>query len=86
MAFKNAAKKIGTLLGKDLNRGIENNELPFVFIEKEPKQTTQERVISQIANCKTIQELESYRILSNSDKDIKIAYNEKYTEFITKKF
>lgn len=84
MAFKNAAKKIGTLLGKDLNRGIENNELPSVFIEKEPKQTTQQRVISQIANCKTIDELESYRILSNSDKDIKIAYTEKYTEFIKK--
>jgi len=85
MAFKNAAKKIGTLLGKDLNRGIENNELPSVFIEKEPKQTTQQRVISQIANCKTTDELESYKLLSNSDEVIKKAYTEKYTEFITKK-
>jgi len=86
MAFKNAAKKIGTLLGKDLNRGIENNELPSVFIEKEPKQTTQQRVISQIANCKTTDELESYKLLSNSDEVIKKAYAEKYTEFIKKTF
>jgi hypothetical protein len=86
MSFKNAAKKIGTLLGKDLNRGIENNELPSVFIEKEPKQTTQQRVISQIANCKTYDELESYKLLSNSDEVIKKAYNEKYTEFIKKTF
>lgn len=86
MAFKNAAKKLGTLLGKDLNRGIENNELPSVFIEKEPKQTTQQRVISQIANCKTTDELESYKLLSNSDEVIKKAYNEKYTEFIKKTF
>jgi len=86
MAFKNAAKKIGTLLGKDLNRGIENNELPSVFIEKEPKQTTQQRVISQIANCKTTDELESYKLLSNSDEVIKKAYNEKYTEFIKENF
>jgi len=86
MAFKNAAKKIGTLLGKDLNRGIENNELPSVFIEKEPKQTTQQRVISQIANCKTTDELESYKLLSNSDEVIKKAYTEKYTEFIKENF
>jgi hypothetical protein len=86
MAFKNAAKKIGTLLGKDLNRGIENNELPSVFIEKEPKQTTQQRVISQIANCKTTDELESYKLLSNSDEIIKKAYTEKYTEFIKENF
>ena len=86
MAFKNAAKKIGTLFGKDLNRGIENNELPSVFVEKEPKQTTQQRVISQIANCKTTDELESYKLLSNSDEVIKQAYNEKYTEFIKAKF
>ena len=86
MAFKNAAKKIGTLFGKDLNRGIENNELPSVFVEKEPKQTTQQRVISQIANCKTTDELESYKLLSNSDEVIKKAYNEKYTEFIKAKF
>jgi hypothetical protein len=86
MAFKNAAKKIGTLLGKDLNRGIENNELPSVFVEKEPKQTTQQRVISQIANCKTTDELESYKLLSNSDEVIKKAYTEKYTEFIKETF
>jgi hypothetical protein len=86
MAFKNAAKKIGTLFGKDLNRGIENNELPSVFVEKEPKQTTQQRVISQIANCKTTDELESYKMLSNSDEVIKKAYTEKYTEFIKKNF
>jgi len=86
MAFKNAAKKIGTLVGKDLNRGIENNELPSVFVEKEPKQTTQQRVISQIANCKTTDELESYKLLSNSDEVIKKAYTEKYTEFTKQTF
>jgi len=86
MAFKNAAKKIGRLLGKDLNRGIENNELPSVFVEKEPKQTTQQRVILQIANCKTTDELESYKLLSNSDEVIKKAYTEKYTEFIKENF
>lgn len=86
MAFKNAAKKIGRLLGKDLNRGIENNELPSVVIEKVSKQTTQERVIEQISKCKNITELESFKLLSNSDEVIKKAYTDKYTEFIKEKF
>lgn len=77
MAFKNAAKKIGRLLGKDLNRGIENNELPSVVIEKVSKQTTQERVIEQISKCKNIAELESFKLLSNSDEVIKKAYTDK---------
>jgi hypothetical protein len=77
MAFKNAAKKIGKVFGKDLNRGIENNELPVVQVEKESKKTTKEKVLEQIGKCTTVDELETYKLLCLSDADLKSAYHEK---------
>jgi hypothetical protein len=77
MAFKNAAKKIGKVFGKDLNRGIENNELPVVQVEKESKKTTKEKILEQISKCTTVDELETYKLLCLSDADLKSAYHEK---------
>lgn len=77
MAFKNAAKKIGKVFGKDLNRGIENNELPVIQVEKESKKTTKEKILEQISKCTTIDELETYKLLCLSDADLKSAYHEK---------
>ena len=77
MAFKNAAKKIGKVFGKDLNRGIENNELPVVQLEKESKKTTKEKILEQISKCTTVDELETYKLLCLSDADLKSAYHEK---------
>jgi hypothetical protein len=82
MAFKNAAKKIGKVFGKDLNRGIENNELPVVQVEKESKKTTKEKVLEQISKCTTIDELETYKLLCLSDVDLKGAYHEKLKKIV----
>ena len=78
MAFKNAAKKIGKVFGKDLNRGIENNELPVVQVEKESKKTTKEKILEQISKCTTVDELETYKLLCLSDVDLKTAYQDKF--------
>ena len=78
MAFKNAAKKIGKVFGKDLNRGIENNELPVIQVEKESKKTTKEKILEQIGKCTTIDELETYKLLCLSDVDLKTAYQDKF--------
>ena len=80
MAFKNAAKKIGRLFGKDLNRGIENNELPVIQVEKETKKTTQEKIAAQIKSCKTKEELESFKLLAKSNSELEKLYNNKYSE------
>ena len=84
MAFKNAAKKIGKVFGKDLNRGIENNELPVVQLEKESKKTTKEKILEQIGKCTTADELETYKLLCMSDVDLKGAYHEKFHLIIKK--
>jgi hypothetical protein len=84
MAFKNAAKKIGKVFGKDLNRGIENNELPVVQVEKESKKTTKEKILEQISKCTTADELETYKLLCMSDVDLKGAYHEKFHLIIKK--
>ncbi len=84
MAFKNAAKKIGKVFGKDLNRGIENNELPVVQVEKESKKTTKEKVLEQISKCTTADELETYKLLCMSDVELKSAYQEKLHSIIKK--
>jgi hypothetical protein len=84
MAFKNAAKKIGKVFGKDLNRGIENNELPVVQVEKESKKTTKEKVLEQISKCTTADELETYKLLCMSDVELKNAYQEKLHSIIKK--
>ena len=82
MAFKNAAKKIGKVFGKDLNRGIENNELPVVQVEKESKKTTKEKILEQIGKCTTTDELETYKLLCLSDVDLKGAYHEKLKKIV----
>jgi hypothetical protein len=82
MAFKNAAKKIGKVFGKDLNRGIENNELPVVQLEKESKKTTKEKILEQIGKCTTADELETYKLLCLSDVDLKGAYHEKLKKIV----
>lgn len=84
MAFKNAAKKIGKVFGKDLNRGIENNELPVVQVEKESKKTTKEKILEQIGKCTTADELETYKLLCMSDVELKNAYQEKLHSIIKK--
>jgi hypothetical protein len=84
MAFKNAAKKIGKVFGKDLNRGIENNELPVVQLEKESKKTTKEKILEQIGKCTTADELETYKLLCMSDVELKNAYQEKLHSIIKK--
>lgn len=84
MAFKNAAKKIGKVFGKDLNRGIENNELPVVQVEKESKKTTKEKILEQIGKCTTADELETYKLLCMSDVELKNAYQEKLHSLIKK--
>jgi hypothetical protein len=84
MAFKNAAKKIGKVFGKDLNRGIENNELPVVQLEKESKKTTKEKILEQIGKCTTADELETYKLLCMSDVELKNAYQEKLHLIIKK--
>jgi hypothetical protein len=84
MAFKNAAKKIGKVFGKDLNRGIENNELPVVQVEKESKKTTKEKILEQISKCTTADELETYKLLCMSDVELKNAYQEKLHSIIKK--
>ena len=84
MAFKNAAKKIGKVFGKDLNRGIENNELPVVQVEKESKKTTKEKILEQIGKCTTADELETYKLLCMSDVELKNAYQEKLHLIIKK--
>ena len=84
MAFKNAAKKIGKVFGKDLNRGIENNELPVVQVEKESKKTTKEKILEQIGKCTAADELETYKLLCMSDVELKNAYQEKLHSIIKK--
>lgn len=82
MAFKNAAKKIGRIFGKDLNRGLENNELPVINLEKQDKKSTTQNLIDSINSCVTTDQLVTYQILAKSNPDTWAIYQQKAKELI----
>lgn len=54
MAFKNASRKIGKLLGKDLNREIENEDLETIQVDNKPKHDDDfEKFKVDLSNMKT---------------------------------
>jgi hypothetical protein len=83
MAFKNAARKIGRLFGKDLNRGLENNELPVVQVED--KSSTTANLIKAIKSCKTTEQLLTYQIVAKHNAEAWDEYQSKFSELISSK-
>jgi hypothetical protein len=83
MAVKNAIKQIGGLFGKYLNR-VEQAEFD---IEEAPKVSIEEKIESLeecIKNCKTIDELKTYRKIVSSKSispHIQGVYEQKLREF-----
>lgn len=82
MAFKNAARKIGRLFGKDLNRFLENNDLPVVNIEKQDKKSTAANLINAINGCTTTDQLLTYQIVAKADEQAWAVYQTKLSELI----
>lgn len=82
MAVKNAIKQLGGLFGKYLNR-VEQAEFE---IEEMPKTSLEDRIDSLeecLKNCKTIDELKTYRKIVNSNSispHIQGAYEQKLRE------
>lgn len=82
MAFKNAARKIGRLFGKDLNRFLENNDLPVVNIEKQDKKSTAANVINAIKGCTTTDQLLTYQIVAKANEEAWAVYQTKLSELL----
>lgn len=82
MAFKNAARKIGRLFGKDLNRFLENNDLPVVNIEKQDKKSTAANLINAIKGCTTTDQLLTYQIVAKANEEAWAVYQTKLSELI----
>lgn len=82
MAFKNAARKIGRLFGKDLNRFLENNDLPVVNIEKQDKKSTAANLINAIKGCATTDQLLTYQIVAKANEEAWAVYQTKLSELI----
>lgn len=82
MAFKNAARKIGRLFGKDLNRYLENNDLPVVHLEKQDKKSTAANLITAIKGCTTTDQLLTYQIVAKANEEAWAVYQTKLSELI----
>ena len=82
MAFKNAARKIGRLFGKDLNRFLENNDLPVINIEKQDKKSTAANLINAIKGCTTTDQLLTYQIVAKANEEAWAVYQTKLSELI----
>jgi hypothetical protein len=82
MAFKNAARKIGRLFGKDLNRFLENNDLPVVNIEKQDKKSTAANLINAINGCTTTDQLLTYQMVAKANEEAWAVYQTKLSELI----
>lgn len=82
MAFKNAARKIGRLFGKDLNRYLENNDLPVLHVEKQDKKSTASNLITAIKGCTTTDQLLTYQIVAKADEQAWAAYQTKLSELL----
>lgn len=82
MAFKNAARKIGRLFGKDLNRFLENNDLPVVNIEKQDKKSTAANLINAIKGCTTTDQLLTYQMVAKANEEAWAVYQTKLSELI----
>lgn len=82
MAFKNAARKIGRLFGKDLNRFLENNDLPVVNIEKQDKKSTAANLINAIKACTTTDQLLTYQIVAKANEEAWAVYQTKLSELL----
>lgn len=82
MAFKNAARKIGRLFGKDLNRFLENNDLPVVNIEKQDKKSTAANLINAINGCTTTDQLLTYQMVAKANEEAWAVYQTKLSELL----